>query len=322
MTPRNASGGRVAPLIALVIAPLCWSGNFVFAPAAIAELGPVGLSAGRWIIAAPLLVIVALVVERPRLREVVRTWRFQVTQSLTGIVGFTIFTYLAVEQTAPVNAALVQSLNPAAILVLSAIVMQAWPGRRPVIGALVSLVGVAGVVGLPVLTGEARAADSGHGSALLGVGYMVAAVLCWAVYSVNGRRAPAPPITSTAAQAIIGVVLTTPFAMAMGSFNVSLSLPALGALVFIGIFPSAVSTTCWNFGVSRVGAERAGIFTNLLPLFTAGLSVALGGRISWGQIVGGVLIIAGVLITTGLPRRKRASPPAIAEGDAGERDAG
>lgn len=313
MASRQTSRGRIAPLIALVIAPLCWSGNFVFAPAAIAELGPIGLTAGRWIIAAPLLLLVALVVERPRLRDVLPTWRFQAVQSATGIIGFAVFTYLAVEQTAPVNAALVQSLNPAAILALSSIVMHVWPGRRAVIGVLVSLVGVVGVVALPMLSGAGVQQAEGNGSAPLGVFYMVCAVICWAVYSVNGRRSTTPPITSTAFQAIIGAVVTAPIAAGMGSLSLDLSGPALWSLIFIGVFPSAVSTTCWNFGSGRIGPARAGIFTNLLPLFTAILSFLLGGVITWGQVLGGVLIVLGVLITTGAPRQTTSPPSAQAE---------
>ena len=111
---------------------------------------------------------------------------------------------------------------------------------------------------------------------------MLGAIAVWTAYTIIGRRAPAlPPIASTAAQAAVTLVVTAPFAVAGG-----LDLPrdAAGAwsLVFIALFPSVLSYLLWNRALTVFEAGRAGVYLNLITVFTALATVLMGQPLHLG----------------------------------------
>jgi drug/metabolite transporter (DMT)-like permease len=55
--------------------------------------------------------------------------------------------------------------------------------------------------------------------------------------------------------------------------------------------------------VKKVGANQAGIYLNLLTLFTVIIGSLTGEKLLLSQISGGLLIILGVILTTGNPRK-------------------
>ena len=74
---------------------------------------------------------------------------------------------------------------------------------------------------------------------------------------------------------------------------------ALLAFLYLGIFPSFLSFLLWNRSIRTFGPGRASLVYNTLPLFAVMLSeIFLGETLRAYQIVGGVVIIAGVVIGT------------------------
>ncbi len=69
------------------------------------------------------------------------------------------------------------------------------------------------------------------------------------------------------------------------------------AVIYIGIFPSGVAFLSWNEGVRRVGANRAMVFYNMLPVYGSILGVILLGEpFGLQHFIGGGLIIGGSFI--------------------------
>ena len=66
----------------------------------------------------------------------------------------------------------------------------------------------------------------------------------------------------------------------------------------------------WNIGASKVGPSRAGIFLNLLPVFTVIIALAFGATLELPAVIGGALVIAGVYLT--LHQRRAKTGPADA----------
>ncbi len=94
-----------------------------------------------------------------------------------------------------------------------------------------------------------------------------------------------------------------PFAIYQGIDITALSPMAWTGIIYITIFPSVCSYIFWNIGVKELGANKTAIFLNLIPIFTAIISFALGNQITAAQIFGGLLVFAGVYVTTGMNRR-------------------
>ena len=288
--------GLVLAIAALVGANLLWAGNYAFAPMAVAELSPVGLATWRWTLAAPVLLVLAAVLDRPDWRAVLRRWPVHLGQSLLGFSGFSLFTYLAVEQISPVNAALMQTLNPALILLLTGMLARIAPSRREVLGIGISMVGV-----LIVLLGPG--ADLANpGSTALGIVYMVGAIVTWGFYTVLGRRQADPPVTGTAMQAVAAALVLLPIAAATGDLRLDVTPPALASLLYIVLGASVLAMILWNSGVTRTGPNAAGASLNLLPVFTAAIAVVLGAPLVPVQLVGGALVLVGMRFVA--PRRR------------------
>ena len=73
--------------------------------------------------------------------------------------------------------------------------------------------------------------------------------------------------------------------------------PTIVAVIYTGLFTSVAAYLAWNAGVARLGAQRAGAFLHLVPLFGALLAVIiLGEPPQWFHAVGLILIVAGVTV--------------------------
>ncbi|MEV7972261.1 DMT family transporter [Cellulomonas sp. NPDC089187] len=287
--------GQLTVIAALVGATLFWAGNYVVGAAAVEELSPVSLTALRWALAAVPLLVIAQVVERPDWRAAWRDWRRQLGLALLGMVGYAVLVYSALQHTSSVNASLVNALNPALIALLAAALARRAPNRRSVVGMLVGLAGV-----LVVLTG-------GRLDQLLGLRFnvgdllMLGAILVWSLYTLGGRGSAAPPITGTAIQATLAAAVMVPFALA-GQVHWPSTGSGTAALLFIAVFPSVGSYLLWNFALRRVPAGSAGVYLNLITVFTVLINAVLGYRIGVAQLVGGGLVLGGVLLVHRAPR--------------------
>jgi drug/metabolite transporter (DMT)-like permease len=282
----------------LVGATLFWAGNYVVGAAAVRTVSPLSLTCFRWMIAVGPLFVIAQVVERPAWREVWRRWRLLVVLGAMGLAAYPMLVYHALRHTSPLNAALLNSFNPAVIAVVAAVALRERVGLRGWAGMAVAAAGV-----LLVLTGgrvlEAMRLQYNAGDLL-----MLGAIACWTAYTVIGRgMRGVPPIAATAVQALIVVVALTPVALTGG---VAIPADATGraSLLFIGLFPSVLAYLMWNSALQVVRAGTAGVFLNLMPVFTAIASVAQGKPLTIPQVVGGGLVLTGVVIASGKGRTR------------------
>jgi drug/metabolite transporter (DMT)-like permease len=129
---------------------------------------------------------------------------------------------------------------------------------------------------------------------------MLVGCACFALYSVIPKRFVhnVPSLLLTTSTIIVGALMLTLTASSvsndlfvMPSTNVSLTIVAMA------LFGSVLAYMWWNQGIARIGATRAAIFGNLIPVFSSLIGVALGQSLSIAQLVGAALVIAGVIAT-------------------------
>ncbi|WP_352231230.1 DMT family transporter [Peribacillus sp. SI8-4] len=127
---------------------------------------------------------------------------------------------------------------------------------------------------------------------------MLLAILVWTFYSIIGKKLKNIPIISaTAVSVFLALILIAPFAIGSG-LNFHLSGRAIEGLIYIGIFPSVCSFIFWNISLLHIKASQAGIYLNLIAVFTAILSLMTGKPITSAQVLGGLLVFIGVYLTT------------------------
>jgi drug/metabolite transporter (DMT)-like permease len=302
-------------ILFLVLATLFWAGNFVFGAAALETVDPLSLTWIRWLLALIPLGIVAQLVEKPDWRAVVRHLPLLGLLGVLGITGFSLLLYYALGFTSPLNASLINAVNPALIVVLAAVLPAAVQGghreRITWKAALGIVIGLFGVV-IVITDGDVLAiVRNGLNPGDL---LMLGAILAWAIYTLVGRRIhDVPPITATAVQAAIAVALLTPFALINGVTWPS-DLPGWSAVGYIVVFPSIGAYVLWNAATRKVPAATASIYINLMVVFTALIGLPFGFGISWVQILGGLLVIGAVVLLARGATTPASAAPAPATG--------
>jgi drug/metabolite transporter (DMT)-like permease len=278
------------------LATLSWASNMTLGRWLRADIGPVTLSAVRFLIASSILV--AMLLRMPlRERRLGKDRWLLLGMALSGVALFTPTLYLGLRHTTAVNATLINGMGPLFTGILAALLIGERMTRRQIGGAALGMLGV----GVLISGGKLRfwqAMDGGIGDLIV-----LGAVVLWALYSVLSRRAMRnrSALSASAFSALLGLPL-----LALGSiwetrasalaFTSQLILP----LLFIGTVPGVLGLLSWNAGVRRLGAGGAMIFYNTLPLYGALLGrMFLGEALGLNHLLGGGLIILGGLWAAG-----------------------
>lgn len=284
-----------------MLANLFWAGNYVFGQYLVVEMSPLQMTFFRWLIAVFLLVPLAHYIERPNWKSVWKEWKTLLMLAVLGIISYNFLLYEALQYTTSLNAALVNSINPAVIVLFSVLFLKEKIKFKNMMGLIISLLGV-----LLVLT-KGQLHLIFHNNYNQGDMLMIFAIIVWSIYSIIGRKIKTiPPIASTSVSVIFALLLLLPVIAVNGSdFNFNLSHQAMIGIVYMGVFPSVGSFIFWNISLRHIDASKAGIYLNLITVFTAIISLILGKSISIVQFVGGVLVFIGVYLTNMKERERR-----------------
>ena len=136
-----------------------------------------------------------------------------------------------------------------------------------------------------------------------GVVFLFSAVLVAVAYSISLRKLTLlyKPLTITFVQNIIGMIYFIPMFFIMERVTPS-QITEIGSYVIpllsLGIFASSVAYTLWAFAFSRLGAAKANIYSNLIPVFTAIFScIIIRESLSIQKILGILLVIGGLILS-------------------------
>jgi len=289
----------------LTLPPLLWAGNAVIGAIVVQAVPPLRLNALRWTLAfAFLLPLGWRAFSRPR--DILGRWRHLALIGLLGIGCYNAFQYLALESSSPLNVTLIAASSALWMLVVGLVGFRVRPTWRQAAGALLSVTGVLFVL------------SRGTFATLLGLRfvagdlYMILATLAWAIYSWLLARPPASmrgearPRWNWAefliAQLAFGMSWTWVMAgaeQAAHPVSVSWTPALLAALAYVALGPALLAYYAWGAGVARVGPTIAALFSNLTPLFTALLALAvLGQAPAWYHGTAFALIAAGIAISS------------------------
>ena len=293
LTPRTAA--------LLTIPPLLWAGNAVVGRLVVDLISPITLNLLRWLLAMGMLLPLAGWVLR-RESGLWAHWRRFALLGLLGVGLYNALQYLALQTSTPLNVTLVGSSMPLWMLAVGRIFFGARVTRRQLLGALLSMAGVAVVLARGDIAQLARL------KLVPGDLYMLAATASWALYSwLLARRDEPPAIRADwaaflLAQVVFGIgwsTLMTAGEWALTDAHIRWSWPLAAALVFIAVGPAVLAYRCWGLGVQQAGPAVAGFFANLTPVAAALMSALfLGEPPRAYHALAFALIVAGILVSS------------------------
>lgn len=277
----------------LVLSIVLWGANFNLSQPALAELHPLVAAAGRFAVAA--LVMLALAAFRRERVPLLRHARAYLPLGLVGIAGFNVFFFYGLQGTSPVNGALIQATNPLVTALLAALFLGERPGRRQMLAFPVALAGV-GVV----LLGGGASLTLAPGDSLV-----MAANLCWAAYNVMVRRMmpPVSGVANTTALMVVGAAFLCAFAWVADAPVAMPGPAATGAVLTMGICGTVLSYLFYNAALARLGAGKTALFLNLVPIVAMAIAALTGAPPTALQLAGGLVTIGAVTVAM-LPSRQ------------------
>ena len=282
------------PYILLVIAPLCWAGNIVLARGVVEIIPPVSLAFWRWTIAFIILLPLVWKYMKQDWSLMILHWKMMIFLSLTGISLFNVLLYTAVHTTTAINGALIQTIMPAMIILISVMLFNDKINRIQATGVSLCMIGAA----LVVLHG--KFSNFLNLSFKQGDLLMIIAVIFYALYSACLRKRPKiHPLSFLGYTFGIGALFLAPFYIwEMVYIDASeMNKNFVFSILYVAIFPSIVGYFCWNKGIEMIGANRGGLFINLIPVFASLMAIIwLNESLMLFHVVGMGLIFSGMIL--------------------------
>ncbi len=287
----------------LAAATVLWGANFNLAKHVLADMDALTAAAARFGLAAfVMLLLCALRRERVPLLRHGHTYALL---GLVGIVGFNVLFFYGMRSTSAVNGALIMAINPLLTAVLAFMLTEARLRPRQLAALPLALGGVAFVV----LGGGARVhVESGDLMVLAGN-------VCWALYNVLVvLRLPREVggLANTAGIMTAGALILSAIAWAAGA---RVAIPhggALASLLIMSLGGSVLAYLFWNAGIARLGAARAALFMNLVPVSSMAIAALEGQAPSAVQLAGAGAVIGAVMLASWPAAGTLPAPPAAA----------
>ncbi|MBX4991542.1 drug/metabolite transporter (DMT)-like permease [Rhizobium binae] len=291
----------------LVIATLCWGGNSVAGKLAVGHVSPMMLTFLRWFLAVAVITLISV----PQLRKDWPIARKNLPLLLCyGAIGYSLFNamlYSAVQYTTAINVAIEQAGIPMLIFLLNFVFFRTGISLAQCFGFAMTLLGVA-------LT-----AAHGDLATLLqlqlnwGDGLMLIAIVAYSLYTIFLRWKPRVDWRTLMAFPAIAAMLTSLPLLLWEAGRGATQWPdqaGWAITLYTAIFPSLLAQILYIKGVEAIGANRAGLFINLVPVFGTLLSVALVGEtLQSFHMVSLALTLGGIAIAE--KGRPKASAPTV-----------
>ncbi len=287
---------------------LVWGSTFISSKIMLEVVTPAQLISSRFLIA-----YIVLWMLRPKWEKT--TLKAEAHYLVLGLFGCTLY-FLAENNALNFTLASNVSIIIASAPILTAILAHFFTkdkrlNKNTFLGFLLAFCGVA----LVVFNGAVVLKLNPIGDLL-----SLLAALCWAIYSVLVTHSlnNVHPVVLTRKMMFYGFLTMLPILLVEGApFPVSTMLSGkyLFNLLFLGVLGSGVCYVTWNMAMSRIGIVLANNYIYINPFVTLiAAALFLDEPISIMGVIGAVLIIGGVAVSSASPKKAASPLPAAGEG--------
>lgn len=279
--------------IAGVIAMILWGLSFIWSTQVYSSLNPTATICLRLIIATiffTALLFIFHLNERINKKDL---GLFALAAMFEPFLYF-IFEGYGLKNTSPIIGSAIIAMIPLVTPIAASIFLKEKLSPMNIMGLIVSFIGVM----VMLINKDLEFVASPKGviflscAVIVAVGYSIALTKLTKLYK---------PLTITWMQNIIGMIYFIPLTIVMEQFqpsdfaNIS---NYIVPLVCLGVFCSAIAYSLWAFAFSRLGASKANVYSNLIPVFTGIFSFLLGiEMLVTNKIIGIVLVVIGLVFS-------------------------
>nr|WP_263326413.1 DMT family transporter [Neobacillus sp. Marseille-Q6967] len=281
----------------LTLATATWGSAFIAGKIAVQSFDPATVAFLRFFVAAILLFPLMWMMEKNRKTPTLKDYGLFAVLGLTGIALYNICFFIATKQAPVIKSSLFIASNPVLIVLLSGLFLKEKITKNNIIGMVIALSGAAFII------------TDGHILSLLQFGFepidfvLLGAVVSWALYSVVGKVVlkKYSAVESTTYAVAFGTVFLLPFASYETSWQDILQANSSTwiAIAHMSIFVTVVSFIMYYYGIKEVGAAKASIFINVMPLSAVLMATFfLHETFTLAHGIGAAFVLAGVYIGT------------------------
>ena len=279
--------------LAGVIAMIFWGMSFVWSTQVYQNLNPTATIFLRLVVATIFFTAILFIF---RLNEKIKKEHlglFALAAMFEPFLYF-IFEGYGLKNTSPVIGSAIIAMIPLVTPIAARVFLKEKLTPMNIVGFIISFAGV--IVMLLNKNLEFTASPKGilflSGAVLVAVGYSIALIKLTKLYK---------PLTITWVQNIIGMIYFIPMVIIMERFEPSNFANVSGyivPLICLGVFCSAVAYALWAFAFSKLGASRANVYSNLIPVFTAIFSYLLAiEEMTVFKVIGILVVVFGLVLS-------------------------
>ena len=281
----------------LILTTIFWSGNFIVGKAAsMFQIPPFSLNFYRWFFAGLILLPFTYKEIIYKKKYILENLGFFIILGITSITIFNSIVYFSLYYTQVISGILMISTIPVWIIFISSILNIEKTNIFQILGVVLSLTGVIFIITKADIN-LIKNLDFNKGDLSMGV-----AMFSWAIYSalLKRKKYKISQISLLEVVIICGLIFLAPIyfiEMSMGKLII-LEKPFYLTLAYVVIFPGLAAFFFWIKGISIIGANRAGIFLHLMPIFGAIMAMVIfDEKFMYYHFLGAIFIIAGITLS-------------------------
>ena len=281
----------------LVLATLFWSGNFIVGKfATLFQIPPLTLNVFRWISVWIILIPFTYKEIFINLPNIKKKWFVISFMGVITISTFNSVVYFALNYTQVINAVLVLAAIPAATIFFSSLMNIEKTNIFQLIGLFLSIIGIGSIIS----NGDIQKIISLNFNK--GDLWMLVCVFTWALYStlLKKNKFRFSHFTLIQLMVSVGILFLIPQFFYEKSIGLELIFNKAFFLIlfYVVVFPAIVAYYCWQKGVEIIGPNRASMFIQLMPLFSAVMAIIIfNEKFELYHFVGASFIVSGIYLS-------------------------
>ena len=281
----------------LIVASLCWSGNFIVGKfATLFEIPPLTLNVFRWISVWFILIPFTYKEIYNNLSYIKKHWLVISFMGIITISTFNSVVYFALTYTQVINAVLVLSAIPAVTIVISSLMKVDETNIFQLIGLLLSIIGVTAIISNADIQ-KITSLSFNKGDL-----WMLVCVFTWALYStlLKKNKFKFSQFTLIQLMVSVGIIFLIPQFFYEKSIGLEINFNKAFFLIlfYVVVFPAIAAYYFWQKGIEIIGPNRATMFIQLMPLFSAIMAIIIfKEKFELYHFAGAAFIVSGIYLS-------------------------